>query len=127
MESPGQPLRQNTQDYDGRQAQEQRFVHEFSLEAKLHSHTPKFKCEARPSNPNSHVAVVSTVFPDDNKRYLSTDLLREEPVKSDFIFPYIKLPGYSAFKQVCHTCCDFEACTERTAAREPLATVDGIE
>lgn len=27
-------------------------------------------------------AVVTTVFPDDNKKYLSTDLLRDEPVRT---------------------------------------------
>ncbi|MCK5076494.1 MAG: cysteine synthase family protein, partial [Calditrichia bacterium] len=32
-------------------------------------------------------AVVVTIFPDDNKKYLSTDLLREEPVKNGFLAP----------------------------------------
>jgi len=36
-------------------------------------------------------AVVVTVFPDDNKKYLSTDLLREEPNKDGFQAPEIKL------------------------------------
>lgn len=36
-------------------------------------------------------AVSVTVFSDDNKKYLSTDLLREEPVKSDFLSKDIKL------------------------------------
>ena len=30
-------------------------------------------------------SVVVTVFPDDNKKYLSTDLMREEKVKEDFL------------------------------------------
>ena len=30
-------------------------------------------------------AVVATVFADDNKKYLSTDLLRDEPVKSHYL------------------------------------------
>ncbi|WP_370901226.1 PLP-dependent cysteine synthase family protein [Chryseobacterium gossypii] len=30
-------------------------------------------------------AVVVTLFPDDNKKYLSTDLVREEPMKDDYI------------------------------------------
>lgn len=30
-------------------------------------------------------SVVVTVFPDDNKKYLSTDLLREEPVRGDYL------------------------------------------
>lgn len=52
-------------------------------------------------------AVVVTVFPDDNKKYLSTDLLREETVKSGYLTPEVELTNYHAFKRVCHTC--FEA------------------
>jgi len=55
-------------------------------------------------------AVVVTVFSDDNKKYLSTDLLREEPVKEGFLSPRIKLHGFRAFKRVCQTCCDPETC-----------------
>jgi cysteine synthase A len=57
-------------------------------------------------------AVVATVFPDSNKKYLSTDLLREEPVKSDSLAPDIKLLGFTAFKRVCKTCCDPEECKQ---------------
>lgn len=57
-------------------------------------------------------AVVVTVFPDDNKKYLSTDLLREEPIKESFLAPRIKLLGVRAFKRVCYTCCDPEECLE---------------
>lgn len=57
-------------------------------------------------------AVVVTVFPDDNKKYLSTDLLREEPEKDSFLSPAIQLTGYGAHKRVCHTCCDPEDCVE---------------
>jgi cysteine synthase A len=57
-------------------------------------------------------AVVVTVFPDDNKKYLSTDLLREEPVKPDFLAPHIELETCDAFKRVCYTCCDPVACSE---------------
>jgi len=39
-------------------------------------------------------AVVATVFPDDNKKYLSTDLIREEPVKTGFFTPDVELFGY---------------------------------
>jgi len=53
-------------------------------------------------------AVVTTVFPDDNKKYLSTDLLREERPQPDFLTPEIKLLGYQAFKRVCYTCFDGE-------------------
>jgi cysteine synthase A len=57
-------------------------------------------------------AVVATIFPDDNKKYLSTDLLREEPVKPEFLSPEIELLCFSSFKRVCHTCCDPKACVE---------------
>jgi cysteine synthase A len=53
-------------------------------------------------------AVVTTVFPDDNKKYLSTDLLREEPVKTTYLAPEVELLGYEAFKRVCFTCFDGE-------------------
>jgi len=49
-------------------------------------------------------AVVVTVFPDDNKKYLSTDLLREEEIESGYLTPEIELTNYQAFKRVCHTC-----------------------
>ena len=55
-------------------------------------------------------AVVVTVLSDDNKKYLSTDLLREEPVKDGFLSPRIKLHGFRAFKRVCQTCCDPDTC-----------------
>ena len=51
-------------------------------------------------------AVVTTVFPDDNKKYLSTDLLREEPIKPGYLTPGVELLGYEAFKRVCFTCFD---------------------
>ena len=53
-------------------------------------------------------AVVTTVFPDDNKKYLSTDLLREEPVKPGYLSPEVELLEYEAFKRVCFTCFDGE-------------------
>jgi cysteine synthase A len=55
-------------------------------------------------------AVVVTVFPDDNKKYLSTDLLREEPVRPEYSTPDVQLDGFRAFKRVCHTCCDPAEC-----------------
>ncbi len=57
-------------------------------------------------------AVVVTVFADDNKKYLSTDLLRNEPVKEGFLTPDVELLGFRAFKRVCHTCCDPIECAE---------------
>jgi cysteine synthase A len=53
-------------------------------------------------------AVVTTVFPDDNKKYLSTDLIRDEPVKNGYMTPAIELLSYQAIKRVCNTCFDEE-------------------
>ena len=53
-------------------------------------------------------AVVTTVFPDDNKKYLSTDLLRDEPVKDNYYSPEVELLSYEPFKRVCNTCFDNE-------------------
>ena len=61
-------------------------------------------------------AVVVTIFPDDNKKYLSTDLLRQEPAKNGFLSPYVKLLGVRAIKRVCRTCCNPEECMEANSA-----------
>ena len=53
-------------------------------------------------------AVVTTVFPDDNKKYLSTDLLREETAKDSYLAPQVELLEYEAIKRVCYTCFDDE-------------------
>ncbi len=57
-------------------------------------------------------ATVITVFSDDNKKYLSTDLLRQEPVKAGFLAPDVELLEVSAFKRVCMTCCHPDECME---------------
>ena len=43
-------------------------------------------------------AVVATIFCDDNKKYLSTDLTREEPVKPGYIAPEVDLIGFEAIR-----------------------------
>jgi len=53
---------------------------------------------------------VVTVFPDDNKKYLSTDLLRDEPLRPGFLSPHVELLAFGAFKRVCRTCCDPTDC-----------------
>ena len=60
-------------------------------------------------------ARVVTVFPDDNKKYLSTALLQEEPVRDGFLSPDIRLHAFEAYKRVCRTCCDPTDCDERQA------------
>jgi cysteine synthase A len=49
-------------------------------------------------------AVVVTVFPDDNKKYLSTDLLRDEPVREGFLSSDVELLGFASTRRVCRTC-----------------------
>ena len=41
---------------------------------------------------------VVTVFADSNKKYLSTDLCREEPVKDEYLQPRIELVGFRAVR-----------------------------
>jgi len=55
-------------------------------------------------------AVVVTVFSDDNKKYLSTDLLREEPVRDGYLAPSVALKSFTAFRRVCVTCCEPQEC-----------------
>ena len=49
-------------------------------------------------------AVVVTLFPDSNKKYLSTDLLRKEPVRKGYLTPEIELVGFRATGRVCRMC-----------------------
>ena len=57
-------------------------------------------------------SVICTVFSDDNKKYLSTDLMKKEPVKPGFLSTDIELIGFRSFKRVCYTCCNPEDCIE---------------
>ncbi|KZL90466.1 PLP-dependent cysteine synthase family protein [Clostridium magnum] len=43
-------------------------------------------------------AVVVTVFADDNKKYLSTDLMEEQPIKPDHMAQDVELIGFKAIK-----------------------------
>jgi cysteine synthase A len=49
-------------------------------------------------------AVVVTVFPDDNKKYLSTGLLQDEPVRSDYFTPRVELLGFDTLRRSCRAC-----------------------
>jgi cysteine synthase A len=49
-------------------------------------------------------AVVATVFSDSNKKYLSTDLMRDEPVRSGFLTPEVTLRRYRVFPRRCEFC-----------------------
>jgi cysteine synthase A len=55
-------------------------------------------------NELSDTAVVATVFCDDNKKYLSTDLLRQEPVKNSYLSPNVELLYYEALQRDCFLC-----------------------
>jgi cysteine synthase len=44
-------------------------------------------------------AIVTTVLPDDNKKYLSTDLVREQPRKSEYLSPDVELFGYQTISR----------------------------
>ena len=55
-------------------------------------------------------AVVVTVFSDDNKKYLSTALFADEPVRTDYRTPHIELLGYDVLRRACRTCSDAEEC-----------------
>ncbi|HNQ14183.1 MAG TPA: PLP-dependent cysteine synthase family protein [Pyrinomonadaceae bacterium] len=45
-------------------------------------------------------AVVTTVFCDDNKKYLSTDLVKPQPVKDEYYSPDIELFGYQTIGRI---------------------------
>ena len=48
---------------------------------------------------------------DSNKKYLSTDLMKDEKVKEGYFSPDIELLDYAVYKRVCKTCCDIAHCT----------------
>ncbi|MFN8062515.1 MAG: PLP-dependent cysteine synthase family protein [Vicinamibacterales bacterium] len=56
-------------------------------------------------------AVVATILCDSNKKYLSTDLLRAEPVKPGYLSTDVEVVGFRAIARVCATC--------QQAAEEP--------
>jgi cysteine synthase A len=49
-------------------------------------------------------AVVATVFADSNKKYLSTDLMRDEAPRADYLSPQVELTGFSAYNRLCQMC-----------------------
>ena len=51
-------------------------------------------------------AVVSTVLCDSNKKYLSTDLSRSEPVKDGYLTPRVEILGFDSINRVCEMCVD---------------------
>jgi cysteine synthase A len=63
-------------------------------------------------------AIVATVFADDNKKYLSTDLLRDEPVKSYYLSSSVRLTGFRTTRRVCNICSDAGDCDDRIFIRD---------
>jgi cysteine synthase A len=57
-------------------------------------------------------ANIVTVFSDDNKKYLTTGLMQNEPVKKDFLSPHVRLLSFRALKRNCVTCCNPDECKE---------------
>ena len=51
-------------------------------------------------------SVVVTVFPDSNKKYLSTGLLSYEPAKPGHMSPHVRVLGFRALSRVCGSCTD---------------------
>jgi cysteine synthase A len=49
-------------------------------------------------------AIVATVFADSNKKYLSTDLLRDEPAGDGFLSSHVDLQGFRALPRHCDFC-----------------------
>lgn len=49
-------------------------------------------------------AVVVTIFSDSNKKYISTDLMRDEPVKDNHMTPGIDVHGFTSYNRVCAMC-----------------------
>jgi cysteine synthase A len=45
-------------------------------------------------------ATVVTLLCDDNKKYLSTDLMREEPLRAGYLSPEVELLGYEVIAPV---------------------------
>jgi cysteine synthase A len=55
-------------------------------------------------------ANVVTIFSDDNKKYLSTGLMKKEPVKKAYLSSDIELKSFIALKRNCITCCKPDEC-----------------
>ena len=66
-------------------------------------------------------AIMVTVFPDDNKKYLSTDLMKAEPYREGFLTPDIELLEYRVFKRACITCCAAYPCRKMVKCFEPVS------
>jgi cysteine synthase A len=64
-------------------------------------------------------STVVTVFSDDNKKYLSTALLADEPAKPGMLSPDVELLGFDVVKRACVTCCEGDDCERVHWAAKP--------
>ncbi len=64
-------------------------------------------------------AVVVTVFCDSNKKYLSTDLLRSEPVRDGYLSPDVEILGFRALGRVCSACVDADTAAGANTSTTP--------
>jgi cysteine synthase len=60
-------------------------------------------------------STVVTIFSDDNKKYLSTGLMKKEPVKSGFLSTDVHLKSFKAYRRSCVTCCNPAECEAVTS------------
>ena len=60
----------------------------------------------RPGRELGPDAVVVTVLCDSNKKYLSTDLLRDEPARPGYLAPGVEIVAFDALNRVCDMCAD---------------------
>lgn len=72
-----------------------------------------FVAALKAQNEIGEEAIVATVFPDSNKKYLSTDLLHSEELRDGYLSGDVELESFSATKRVCHTCCDMYECEQK--------------
>lgn len=63
-----------------------------------------FLAAARAQESLGDGAVVATVFADDNKKYLTTDLMRAEPVRPEYLAPEVELSGIRVLRRNCAAC-----------------------
>jgi cysteine synthase A len=59
-------------------------------------------------------STVVTIFSDDNKKYLSTGLMKKEPIMSGFLSTDVQLKSFKAYKRSCVTCCNPAECEALT-------------
>ncbi len=60
--------------------------------------------------------IVVTTLSDSNKKYLSTDLMRAEPVKPGYLSPEVQVLGFDSLKRACALCCEDPNCSKHALA-----------